>query len=125
MPLHAALKHFRQSDNETQPALTLGTATANLNSMNRPNKIEALPSFRIRVGYPDGTVGVIVLSADVGRGVFAPLADEAFFQTVHIGRFGQIAWSEDIEICPDAAYHEILGRHLSKRSGFSTLERTW
>ena len=78
--------------------------------MNRPNKIEALSGFRIRVGYADGTEGVIDLSADVGRGVFAPLADEEFFKTVHIGRFGQIAWSEDIEICPDAAYQEIAGR---------------
>ena len=78
--------------------------------MNRPNKIEALSGFRIRVAYSDGTEGVIALSADVGRGVFAPLADEEFFQTVHIGRFGQIAWSEDIEICSDAAYQEITGR---------------
>jgi hypothetical protein len=78
--------------------------------MNRPNTVQALSGFRIRLAYPDGTEGVIDLSADVGRGVFAPLADEAFFQTVHIGRFGQIAWSEDIEICPDAAYQEITGR---------------
>ncbi len=78
--------------------------------MNRPNRVEALADFRIRVAYPDGTVGVIDLAADVGRGVFAPLADEAFFRTVHIGRFGQIAWSDDIEICPDAAYQEIKGQ---------------
>jgi hypothetical protein len=78
--------------------------------MIRPNKVEALSGFRIRVAYPDGTAGVLDLSADVGRGVFVPLSDEAFFQTVHIGRFGQIAWSEDIEICPDAAYQEITGR---------------
>jgi hypothetical protein len=57
--------------------------------------------------YPDGVEGVIDLSGDVGHGVFAPLADEAFFRTVHIGSFGQIAWSEDLEICPDAAWHEI------------------
>ncbi len=78
--------------------------------MNRPSRVQALSGFSIRLVYPDGTDGVIDLSADVGRGVFAPLADEAFFQTVHIGRFGQIAWSEDIEICPDAAYQEIIGR---------------
>lgn len=48
--------------------------------MNRPNKIEALSGFRIRVAYSDGTEGVIDLSADVGRGVFAPLADEEFFR---------------------------------------------
>jgi hypothetical protein len=78
--------------------------------MIRPTKVEALSGFRIRVSYPNGTEGVIDLSSDVGRGVFAPLFDEAFFQTVHIGRFGQIAWSEDIEICPDAAYQEITSR---------------
>ena len=75
--------------------------------MNRPTKVEALSDFRIRVAYPDGTEGVIDLSGDVGRGVFTPLADEAFFRTVHVGQFGQIAWSEDIEICPDAAYYDI------------------
>jgi hypothetical protein len=75
--------------------------------MIRPNRVEALSGFRLRLVYPDGVDGVIDLSADVGRGVFLPLANEAFFQTVHIGRFGQIAWSEDIEICPDAAYEEI------------------
>ena len=82
--------------------------------MNRPNKVEALPGFRLRVSYPDGAVGIIDLSADVGRGVFAPLAEEAFFQTVHIGCYGQIAWSEEIEICPDAAYQEITGRTTSE-----------
>jgi len=75
--------------------------------MKRPTKVEALPEFRLRVAYPDGVEGVIDLAADVGRGVFTPLADEAFFRTVHIGQFGQIAWSEDLEICADAAYHEI------------------
>lgn len=76
--------------------------------MKRPVKVEALSGFRLRVAYPDGVEGVIDLSTDVGRGVFAPLAEEAFFRTVHIGQFGQIAWSEDIEICPDAAYQEIV-----------------
>ena len=66
-----------------------------------------MSGFRIRVAYPDGTEGVIDLSGDVGRGVFMPLADEALFRTVHLGQFGQIAWSEDIEICPDAAYYDI------------------
>ena len=78
--------------------------------MTRPASIEALSAYRLRIAFADGTQGIIDLSADVGRGVFAPLSDEAFFRTVHIGRFGQIAWSEDLEICPDAAYAEITGR---------------
>ena len=75
--------------------------------MRRPVRVQALPEYRLRVTYPDGVEGIIDLATDVGRGVFTPLADEAFFRTVHIGQFGQIAWSEDIEICPDTAYHEI------------------
>ncbi len=60
--------------------------------------------------YSDGVEGIIDLSKDVGRGVFTPLADEGFFRTVHIGQFGQIAWSDDLEICPDSAYEEITGK---------------
>ena len=76
--------------------------------MKRPIQVEALPGYRIRVAYEDGVEGVIDLAGDVGRGVFAPLTDEAFFRTVHVGRYGQIAWSEDLEICADAAYREIV-----------------
>jgi hypothetical protein len=76
--------------------------------MKRPTKVEALAAYRLHLTYPDGVDGVIDLAGDVGRGVFAPLAGEAFFRTVHLGEFGQIAWSDDIEICPDAAYQEIV-----------------
>ncbi len=84
--------------------------------MIRPHQVEALPGYRIRVTYPDGVEGVIDLSTDVGQGVFAPLADEVFFQTVHIGNYGQIAWSDEIEICPDAAYQEIVSQPASEVS---------
>ena len=71
--------------------------------MNRPIKVEALPNFRLRLAYPDGTQGVIDLSVTFGAELLSPLADEAFFRTVADGQFGQIAWSEVLEICPDAA----------------------
>jgi len=80
----------------------------------RPTNVEAISEFRLRLTYPDGVEGVIDLSCDVGRGVFAPLADEAFFRTVHIGQFGQIAWSEEIEICPGTAYREIRGKSATQ-----------
>jgi hypothetical protein len=84
--------------------------------MIRPNHVEALPGYKIRINYSDGVQGVIDLSGDIGRGVFAPLADEAFFRTVHVGKHGQIAWSEDIEICSDAAYEEIIGKKTTEAS---------
>lgn len=72
--------------------------------MIRPGKVTALFDYKIRVDYADGVTGIVDLSDAVGRGVFAPLRDKAFFKTVHPGDHGQIAWSEEIEICPDAAY---------------------
>ena len=76
--------------------------------MVRPVTVQPLADFRIRIRYSDGVEGVIDLSLNIGKGVFAPLLDLTLFRQVHIGQFGQIAWSEEIEICPDAAYQEIL-----------------
>lgn len=75
--------------------------------MIRPVKVIALSGRKIRVDYADGVTGVIDLSDSVGQGIFAPLADETFFKQVHVGDHGQIAWTDEIEICPDAAYLEI------------------
>jgi hypothetical protein len=33
---------------------------------------------------------------------------------VHLGDHGQIAWSEEMEICPDAAYRELAGQNADK-----------
>ena len=78
--------------------------------MNRPTKVEALEGYRIRLTYADGKQGVLDLSDLVGKGVFAPLKDGKVFRKVHLGPHGQIAWSEEMEICPDAAYLEITGK---------------
>jgi hypothetical protein len=78
--------------------------------MNRPTKVEAMGGYKIRLSYPDGMQGVLDLSDQVGKGIFAPLKDEKNFQKVHLGPYGQIAWSDEMEICPDAAYLEITGK---------------
>lgn len=79
--------------------------------MIRPTSVAALSGYRIKLSYPNGVEGIVDLSSSVEHGIFTPLKDEAFFKTVHIGKFGQIAWSEDIEICPDSAYLEITEAH--------------
>ena len=82
--------------------------------MVRPIKVEPLSRYRLRVRYADGVEGIIDLSEQVGHGVFAPLRDEAFFRRVQIGDHGQIAWSGDLDICPDSAYLEITGKILAR-----------
>ena len=79
--------------------------------MIRPIKVTALRDYKIRVTYEDGATGVMDLSDVAGSGVFKPLKDEAFFKKVYLGDHGQIAWSDEIEICPDAAYLEVTGKN--------------
>jgi len=78
--------------------------------MVRPVTVEPLRGYRLRLRYADGVEGIIDLSDQVRYGVFAPLRDEALFRNVQIGDRGQIAWSEDLDICPDSAYLEITGK---------------
>jgi hypothetical protein len=80
--------------------------------MVRPVQVEPRPGFRLGLVFSDGVAGEIDLSRDVGRGVFAPLADPEFFARVRLGDDRRICWSDQIDICPDAAYLEIVGHRV-------------
>ncbi|GFP22668.1 hypothetical protein HKBW3S09_00136 [Candidatus Hakubella thermalkaliphila] len=72
--------------------------------------VKPLDNYRLWVKYSDGIEGIVDLSDLVGKGVFAPWKDYREFQKVHIGQSGEIAWSEEIDLCPDAIYLKITGR---------------
>lgn len=78
--------------------------------MIRPISVNALPNYRLRVTFSDGTEGVVDLSDLVGQGVFKAWEDEKFFAGVHIGPNRQIQWSEEIDLCPDAIYLRLTGK---------------
>jgi hypothetical protein len=75
-----------------------------------PVEARALDRYRLWVKYSDGTEGVADLSDLVGKGVFALWNDYEEFKKVHIGASGEIAWSEQIDVCPDAIYLKITGK---------------
>lgn len=70
---------------------------------------EALPDYRVKLRYDDGVQGVVDLSAEVGKGIFKAWEDKEFFKQVRIGDFGQLVWSDELDLCPDALYMEITG----------------
>lgn len=76
----------------------------------RPIDVKALENYRIWVKYSDGVEGEVDLSDLVGKGVFATWQDVRAFQKVHIGPGGEIAWDEEIDLCPDAIYLKITGK---------------
>ena len=75
-----------------------------------PIQVKPLPGYKLWVKYADGTEGQVDLSDLVGKGVFALWQDERAFAQVYIGDHGQIAWSDEIDICPDAVYMDITGK---------------
>jgi len=78
--------------------------------MFKPVDVKALPGFKIWVRFADGTEGKTDLSHLAGRGVFVLWNDDEAFQNVHVGPHGQIAWSEEVEICPDSIYLRLTGK---------------
>jgi len=71
--------------------------------------VQALPGYRLRVRFNDGTEGEVDLSSLIlapGAGVFAPLRDEALFRQVHVA-LGAATWPGDLDLAPDAMYRAI------------------
>jgi hypothetical protein len=75
-----------------------------------PVEVKALEDYRIWLRYSDGVEGAVDLSHLVGKGVFRLWDDYREFQKVHIGPGGEIAWSDQIDLCPDALYLRLTGK---------------
>jgi hypothetical protein len=78
--------------------------------MPRPIQVKPLENYQLWVTFSDGVEGIVDLSHLAGQGVFALWNDYREFQKVHIGSSGEIAWGEEIDICPDAIYLKITGK---------------
>jgi hypothetical protein len=78
--------------------------------MFKPVEVKALPNYKLWLKYTDGVEGEVDLSHLVGKGVFALWNDYTAFEKVYIGPSGEIAWSEEIDICPDSVYMKITGK---------------
>lgn len=78
--------------------------------MVKPVQVKALPNYRLWVKYADGVEGEVDLSHLAGKGVFALWNDDNAFQQVYIGPGRQIAWTDEIDICPDSIYMQLTGK---------------
>lgn len=89
--------------------------------MYKPVQATPLPGYRLRLRYQDGVEGEVDLSRFVGRGVFALWNDPGAFEQVRIGESGELVWSDQVDLCPDALYLEITGK--SPEEAFPNLRK--
>ena len=80
----------------------------------RPIAVEAREGFRIWLEYSDGVAGEVDLAHLAGRGVFQVWNERATFETVHLVPTGGIAWSDEIELCPDSLYIQLTGNSVTE-----------
>lgn len=73
-------------------------------------EVKPLKQYRIWIRYSDGVEGEVDLSSLVGKGLLSLLKDEKAFTRVHIGSGGEIAFTEEIALCPDAIYLKLTGK---------------
>jgi uncharacterized protein DUF4926/uncharacterized protein DUF2442 len=79
-------------------------------SMFKPVEVKASSDYKIWIRYSNGAEGEVDLSSLVGRGVFSLWRDYTAFQNVHLGPHGEIAWSDEVELCPDSIYLKLTGQ---------------
>ena len=77
-----------------------------------PIPVEAKPldRYRLWIRFSDGVEGTVDLSELAGKGVFALWDDYGQFENVHVGAGGELAWGDDIDLCPDAIYLKATGK---------------
>ena len=78
--------------------------------MPKPIEVRPRPGYKLYVRYGDGVEGEVDLSHLVGKGVFSLWNDPRAFENVTIGPHGEIRWTDEIDLCPDALYMEITGK---------------
>jgi Protein of unknown function (DUF2442) len=78
--------------------------------MRRISNVKALPGYRLELEFDDGVSGTVDLSENVGKGVFALWRNPLAFEQVRIGSSGELVWSDQIDLCPDALYLKVTGK---------------
>lgn len=84
------------------------------NKMIEATAVKAVECYRIWIRFDDGTEGEIDLSHLAGKGVFKAWEDRAFFEAVRIASYGAVTWGEDLDLCPDSFYAELVGTTIEE-----------
>lgn len=66
--------------------------------------------YKLALTFDSGERGTVDLAPLAGKGVFSAWNDPEVFRAVQIGPLGELAWGDEIDLCPDALYLEAMGK---------------
>jgi hypothetical protein len=70
---------------------------------------EVIGDHQLRLTFLDGTVGAVDLRGEAWVGVFAELADPAYFARVTLdSEMGTVIWPNGADMAADALYDDVL-----------------
>ncbi|MFH1319746.1 MAG: DUF2442 domain-containing protein [Bacteroidota bacterium] len=79
-----------------------------------PKEVKALADYKIWVKFEDGTSGEVDLSNEAGKGIFKFWNNRDNFKKVFINNETDgIAWNDELEICPETVYNEIVNNTIN------------
>ena len=82
-----------------------------MNNFPKPIEVKPLPNYKIWVSFSDGKSGELNLIDLKGKGVFKAWDENGLFDKVFVAERGRcIAWNDELEICPNAAYLDLIGK---------------
>lgn len=73
-------------------------------------KVKALQGYRLELEFDDGVAGIADVSDLVGKGVFVLWDDQRVFEQVRVGSSGELAWGNEVDLCPDTLYLKVTGK---------------
>ena len=77
-------------------------------------EVKPLENYKLFLQFDNGESGVVDLSDLVGRGVLEAWNKDGAFKQVNITALGALEWPGEIDLCPDALYLRLTGKHLKE-----------
>jgi hypothetical protein len=71
----------------------------------RIKAVAALPDFRLLLTFDNAEERIFDMRPYLTNGVFAELADESLFRSVHVC-FDTVEWGNGADLCPEVLYAE-------------------
>ena len=78
--------------------------------MKKVINICVLEDYKLELTFDDGVSGIADLSGLAGKGIFSIWNDYDEFRKVQIAPTGEIAWNDQIDLCPDSLYMKITDK---------------